>query len=265
MQNILSIDLEDWYQARSYRSKIEIKDWDRLESRLDQNTQEILNVLKAHHTKATFFVLAYNAGRHPDLIRSIVSESHEIGLHGFYHNLVYRQSPSEFKNELDDAKKLLEDVSGTRVIGFRAPSWSITRHSLWALDILLQSGFLYDSSMDESVFRHSKEKIPKGLQEFGRSSLRILNQSLPFAGGFFLRAYPYFLTRRLIQEKNKKGQRIVAYIHQWEMDESALEVRPYFPRSIIYNFRLNSTKGKLIALLRDFKFDSIKNIFFMGD
>ena len=265
MQNILTIDLEDWFQAQSYRSKIEIRDWDKTESRLRNNTLEILNILRQFNTKATFFVLAYNARRHPDIIQLIKEEGHELGLHGYYHNLVSHQSYSEFKNEIDASKKILEDMAQTKVIGFRAPCWSITKSCLWALDILFQMGFFYDSSMDESIFQKYVEKIPLGLLEVPRSEFRIFNLSFPSGGGFFLRAYPYSLTKYFIQQKNKRGKKNVVYLHPWEIDRSPLAIKPYFPRTIIYHFGLNSTRRKLCALLRDFKFNSIKNIYFTTD
>lgn len=262
MQNILTIDLEDWYQTQSYRSKISIHDWDKIKGRLVTNTSEILEILRKFNTKATFFVLGYNAKRHPDIIHLIKREGHELGLHGYYHNLVYRQSFSQFNNETDYSKKLIEDISQAKVIGFRAPNWSITTSCLWALDILIQLGFCYDSSMDESVFRKSYKKIPQGLLEIHRPALKFLNKSIPFSGGFFLRAYPYFFIRHLIRQKNKKGQKVVIYIHPWEIDKDAFCIKPHLPKRIISNFRLASTKEKLHSLLRDFEFNSIKNIFF---
>ena len=262
MENILTIDLEDWYQTQSYRSKISIRDWDKIKSRLVSNTLEILKILRQFNTKATFFVLAYNAKRHPDIIHLIKKEGHELGVHGYYHNLVYHQSFLEFKNEIDYSKKLIEDVSQAKVIGFRAPNWSITRSCLWALDILCALGFSYDSSMDEAAFKEIEDKFPSGLLELPRPNIKFFNKAMPFAGGFFLRALPYFLTKKMIEKKNRGGDRAIVYIHPWEFDAGPFKTKPDLPKKIQHDFRLGCTKTILHSLLRDFSFDSVENTFF---
>lgn len=263
MQNILTIDLEDWYQGQFYKSKINISDWDRLKSKLVIDTLKILHILRQLKTYATFFIVAYNAKRHPEILHLIEKDGHELALHGYYHDLVYRQTPTQFRNEIDYSKKLIEDISQTKVIGFRAPTWSIKHSCLWALDILLESGFLYDSSMERSVFKNIHDKIPPGLLEIPRSTFEFLGRPIPFAGGFFLRAYPYYFTKWLIQQKNKKGDRVLIYIHPWEFNTDPAEIELVFPKKFINEFRLHTVEQKFELLQKDFNFNSIKNIFFI--
>ena len=206
MRNILTIDVEDWYQTLSYNSKISIFSWDARKSQLIESLLEILGVLKKINTRATFFILAYNVHRHPEIINLLKADGHEIALHGYYHNLIFRQKPLEFRKEVEYSKKLLEDLSGMKILGYRAPNWSLDLSCFWALEILQDLGFLYDSSMTEGFFKKNKYRIPSGLIEIPRSSFTVLNISIPFAGGFFLRAYPYFLTNYLMRHKNEKSK-----------------------------------------------------------
>jgi len=261
IQNILTVDLEDWYQTEFRKSKIRISDWDKTESRLQYYILQVLELLRKFNTRATFFVLAYNAKRHSEIIHMIKNEGHELGLHGYYHNLVFRQTPSQFKQEIDYSKKLMEDTYQVEIKGFRAPNWSITHSCLWALDILKELGFSYDSSMSEYVFNNMHNRIPPGLLEIPRSELRFLNQSIPIAGGFYLRAYPYSFTRNWIKQRNKKGQRALVYIHPWEFNKGPFPIETIFIKRMIYNFRLRNTKDILYSLLQDFNFNSIQQIF----
>ena len=153
MRNILTIDVEDWYQTLSYNSKISIFSWDARKSQLIESLLEILGVLKKINTRATFFILAYNVRRHPEIINLLKVDGHEIALHGYYHNLIFRQKPLEFRKEVEYSKKLLEDLSGMKILGYRAPNWSLDLSCFWALEILQDLGFLYDSSMTEGFFK----------------------------------------------------------------------------------------------------------------
>ena len=262
MQNIFTIDLEDWYQTESYRSKISISSWDAQHCKLLESTLEMLFILRKYNTKATFFILAYNVKRHKEIISLIKRDNHEIALHGYYHNLVFRQKPLEFRKEVEYSKKLLEDIYRTKIIGFRAPNWSIFPSCSWALEILRDLNFLYDSSMNEGIFKRNKYKIPKDLLEVPRSTIDILYVSMPFAGGFFLRAYPYWLTRYLIRRKNYKNEEALVYTHPWEIENKQVLPRLSFLNEIKSSFRLSCTRNYLLNLLKDFKFNSIKNIFF---
>ncbi len=262
MKNLLTIDLEDWYQGHFYQNKIKTSDWDCMKSNLEEDASLFLSILKQRNVKATFFILAYNVKRHPRLIRMIKEEGHELALHGYYHNLVYRYTPSEFEKEIYYSKKLIEDACQARVVGFRAPAWSITSSCLWALDVLIKLGFLYDSSMTESVFSKNNKSIPAGILELPRTTLKILGGGIPFAGGFFLRAYPYLMTKYLIKRENNNGRKTIVYIHPWEFSDGHFMIKPDFPKGRINDFNRHSTKRKLEALLEDFKFGPIKELIF---
>lgn len=263
LRNILTIDVEDWYQTESYKSKISVSSWNTRKSKLIEPLLEILDVLKKFNIKATFFILVYNVYRHPEIINLLKSGGHEIALHGYYHNLIYRQKPSEFRKEIEYSKKMLEDLSGVRIIGYRAPNWSLILSCFWALEILNDLGFLYDSSMTEGFLKKNEYKIPPQLIEIPRSSFTVLNISIPFGGGFFLRAYPYFLTNYLMRCRSAKNKMTLIYIHPWELVEKKSDrPRLSFLNEVKSGFRLSAARAYLNSLLKDFKFDSIRNIYF---
>lgn len=262
MQNIITIDLEDWYQTQSYKAKIDKTDWDNIKGVLFANTVRILDLLRQFNVRATFFVLAYNAKRYPEIIRMIKEEGHEVGLHGYYHNLVCRQTPAQFRSEIEYSKRLLEDIGQTEIIGFRAPNWSIITSCLWALDILVELGFDYDSSIDGAVFKSMFNRIPLELLEVPRSVFTFLSISFPFAGGFFLRAYPYAFTKFLIDKMNKQGKEVMVYIHPWELSDESHNVQPKLYCIPIAKYGVDTTQQKLQFLLEDFKFNSIKGKYF---
>lgn len=265
MQNILTIDLEDWYQTQAWRPVARVEEWDNCEGRLKENTFLILDMLREYNTKATFFVVAYNAKRHPEIIRLIRDEGHELAAHGYHHNLIYLQTPKQFRDEINSAKKLIEDIAQEEVIGFRAPSWSITRECLWALDVLLELGFRYDSSIDGAVYKIIQPKFPQGLLEIPRSNFRVLNISFPFAGGFFLRFYPYLFTRLGIWKENRIRRRVVVYMHPWEFDRGRINNADIPMQAMLDNFNLKCAKSRLTNLLKDFDFSSVKDIFFVKE
>lgn len=262
MRNILTIDLEDWYQTNSYNPIVSVSEWDKFEGILSDASLKILEILNMFNVKATFFVLAYNAKRFPDLIRCIQQQGHELAIHGYYHELVYKQTPEQFSKNISDAKKIVEDICQKKVIGYRAPNWSVNSSCKWAFDILFQTGFLYDSSVKGRDLDRLKADIPAGLMEIPRSEFKFLNIGIPLAGGFFLRAYPYCLTNSFIKRKNSHDQRVVVYLHPWEFDSSRRDIAPGFPGNIVSGFNLKKTDRVFSRLLEDFKFDSVKNTFF---
>ena len=262
MKNLLTIDLEDWYQTNSYKAVVSVSSWDRFEGVLNNTTFKILDILQKFKLKATFFILAYNARRFPELIRSIQAQGHELGIHGYHHELVYDQTPEQFAKDVRQAKSIVEDICQKEVIGYRAPNWSINSSCRWAFDILHQAGFSYDSSVKEGEFNKLKPDMPEGLMEICLSEFRFLHVNIPFGGGFFLRAYPYCFTSSLIRKRNLQGQGVVVYLHPWEFDASRRDVNPGLRGSIISSFNLSKTESIFFRLLDEFEFDSIKNIFF---
>ena len=263
--NALSVDLEDWYEAEAFAHDRRLH-----ASRVVPVTMEVLDLFDEFEAKATFFVLGHVAELHPNLIKDVAARGHEIGTHGWSHRLLYEMGPDLFAEELDRSKKLCEDLSGKAVLGHRAACWSITNDSLWALDILLERGFAYDSSIfptknflygipDAPRFAHRREN---GLLEIPPSTIKLLGRTMPIAGGFFLRALPGWMMRNGIKKLNADGEPAVIYTHPWEFD-------PKQPRDlaisrtdrVIHYWNLRSTMGKFRKLLTEFRFGRMDEVF----
>jgi polysaccharide deacetylase family protein (PEP-CTERM system associated) len=226
LRHALTIDVECWYHAENLRPVAPASDWDRLETRVARNTDLLLELFDRRGVKATFFVLGDAARREPEVVRSIAARGHEVACHGWSHELVYRQTPEVFRDETRRAKAFLEDISGTAVTGYRASTFSIVERSLWALDILAEEGFLYDSSI--APVRHDRYGIPsspraphlrplrngRAIAEFPVSCGSLLGWRLPVGGGFF-RLLPLGWTRRALASREAPG---TIYLHPWEFD-----------------------------------------------
>jgi polysaccharide deacetylase family protein (PEP-CTERM system associated) len=273
MRNALTIDVEDYYHVAVFESVIRFADWERYESRVEQNLQHLLNLLDAYQTKATFFVLGWVAERHPYLVRAIQECGHEVASHGYAHQLLYTQTPSQFREETRRSKRILEDAIGRPIIGYRAASYSITKESLWALEILREEGFEYDSSI--FPIHHDRYGIPgssrfchivnghhgAGLIEFPPSTLRLAGTNIPIAGGGYFRIYPYNLTRWGIRYLNlKEHQPAVVYLHPWEIDPDQPRIRASMFSRFRQYFNLDKTEKRLVRLLQDFTFGTMASI-----
>jgi len=274
MLNALTIDVEDYYQVSAFESVVRFEDWDQYESRVERNTYRILDILDEHKTKATFFVLGWVAERQPKLVKAIHERGHEVASHGYAHQRVYHQTPDQFRQETRRSKQILEDAICQPIIGYRAASYSITEKSLWALDILLEEGFLYDSSIfpvrhdlygipHHHRFFHLIKRDGRGiLGEFPLSTFRMFGLNVPVAGGGYLRLFPYVVTRLAIKSLNvRKKQLAVVYLHPWEIDPG----QPRLPGGIRSRFRhyvnLKETERTFQKLLHDFRFDTLKSIY----
>jgi polysaccharide deacetylase family protein (PEP-CTERM system associated) len=243
-----------------------------MESRVVSNTTRLLDIFDEFHVRSTFFVLGWVAERQPELVREIARRGHEIASHGYAHRLVYDQTPDAFRADVRRAKQLLEDAAGRRVVGYRAPSYSITPRSLWALDILLEEGYQYDSSI--FPIRHDRYGIPVSdrrpyvieraagtLVEVPGSTTRVGPLNLPVAGGGYFRIFPYWWTRWGIERVNRLERRaVVFYLHPWEIDPS----QPRLEAGTLAKFRhyrnLHDTESRLRQLLRDFRFGTIQTM-----
>lgn len=272
MLNALTIDVEDYYMVSAFAGEIRFADWHRYESRVERNTHRILDMLGTHNVKGTFFVLGWIAERFPSLVKEIQSRGHEIASHGYNHRLVYDLSPEDFREDVKRSRTVLEDITGTPVLGYRAASYSVVRRSIWALDILIEEGFLYDSSI--FPVHHDRYGMPGAgrhphlitrshgsIIEFPPATLKVGKSTIPVAGGGYLRLMPLALTRHAIRRLNEHENQIaVVYLHPWEIDPE----QPRLRGSLLSRFRhyvnLDSTLGKLGALLTDFKFDSLSTI-----
>ncbi len=265
MNNYLTIDVEDYFQVSAFGDIISPADWDAMDQRIHANTTLILGLLKKHRVKATFFVVGWIAEKHPRIVRSIMADKHEIGCHSFWHRKIYDLTPEEFREDTLKAKTILESICCKKITSYRAPSYSITKKSLWALDILEELGFTTDSSIfpilhdvcgipESPRFRYNLPQ--KGMVEFPISTALFCGQKIPIAGGGYFRLFPYWLTRLALKRINKKERRpFLFYLHPWEIDCE----QPRFKQAkLISRFRhynnLSKTMGRFERLLSDFKF-----------
>jgi polysaccharide deacetylase family protein (PEP-CTERM system associated) len=273
IQNALTVDVEDYYHVSGFERDIQREDWGSYPSRVVQNTRRILALLNGTHVKATFFVLGWVADHYPYLVSEIDAAGHEIGSHSYWHHLVYRQSPCEFRDDLCRSRDLLQDITGKSVTAYRAPSFSITSESLWALDILAQEGFQVDASIFP-IYHHRcgipgapchpfiHETLSGNITIFPGSVVRIGKVNLPIAGGGYFRLLPYWFTNRLLRHINKRlGQPFVFYIHPWEVDpeQPRLKVSTRVMRFRHY-VNLSTTKAKVQRLLTHFSFNRLNCI-----
>ena len=270
--NALTVDVEDYFHVSVFDGIIPRHRWEALESRVCRNTDRLLEIFADADVRATFFVLGWVADRFPHLVRRIAASGHEIASHGYAHRLVYDQTPMDFRSDVRRAKQLLEDASGVPVGGFRAPSYSVTPRSLWALDILIEEGYWYDASIFPIL--HDRYGIPVSCRrpyrlERGRgaiveapaSTVRVGACNLPIAGGGYFRILPYAWTRWGISRLNTtERQPAIFYLHPWEIDPE----QPRLQAGRLSRFRhyrnLQSTEQRLRQLLTDFSFDTVASI-----
>lgn len=272
IQNALTIDVEDYFQVAALAEAVDRDDWSSMEYRVEANTDRLLALFDEHQTKATFFTLGWVAERSPALIRRIRDAGHEIASHGYSHQLIYTQTPEVFREETRKSKTVLEDITGNAVTGYRAASYSITSKSRWALDILYEEGFTWDSSifpvhhdrygMPGTPHEPYLLQTPNGgtLTEFPLSTCPIGQYRLPIAGGGYFRLFPYGLSRWGLGKINKAGQPFIFFLHPWEIDteQPRLKVKA-FSRFRHYN-NLDKCMGRLERLLGDFRFGSVSDV-----
>ena len=270
--NALTIDVEDYYHVAALAPSISRNSWDERESRVVDNTRKLLAIFEEFDVRATFFVLGWVAERHPHLVKEIAARGHEIGCHGFSHRVVYEQSPEEFREETRRSKDLLENLIGSEVLGYRAASFSITSKSLWALDILVELEFAYDSSI--FPVRHDRYGIPdaeraphristpkeRSIAEWPLSTAQVLGCRLPLAGGGYFRLLPYWFSRRGLASINTRERRpFIFYLHPWEIDPA----QPRVPAGRLSRFRhytnLEKCEERLRRLLHEFRFSTARD------
>ena len=271
-KNALTIDVEDYFQVAALAEAVDRKDWSSMEYRVEANTDRLLELFSERAVKATFFVLGWVAERSPELVRRIQNAGHEIASHGYSHQLVYTQTPDVFRDETRKSKQILEDITGEAITGYRAASYSITAQSRWALDVLCEEGFTWDSSifpvhhdrygMPGTPHEPYRLEAPGGgtLIEFPLSTCPLGNYRLPIAGGGYFRLYPYWLSRWGLGKINRAGQPFIFYLHPWEIDtgQPRLDVKA-LSRFRHYN-NLDKCMGRLERLLRDFRFGSVSDV-----
>ena len=273
IRNALTFDVEEYFHAEVFAGVVRREQWSTLESRVARATERLLTLLAECGTRATFFVLGWVAERHPELIRAIAAQGHEVACHGYGHQMITRQSRAEFTEDIHRAKAALEDTAGVTVTGYRAPTFSVVRETLWSLEVLAENGFQYDSSIFPIV--HDRYGIPdaprfphrlgagRGMEitEFPLSTVTRFGCRFPVAGGGYFRLFPYAVTRWALRQLNaREGQPAMVYLHPWEIDPG----QPRLPVGRAAQFRhsvnTGATLAKLRRLLRDFKFSPVRDV-----
>jgi polysaccharide deacetylase family protein (PEP-CTERM system associated) len=271
--NAMTIDVEDYFHVSVFDGVVPRHQWDGLESRVCANTDRILEIFDERQVRATFFILGWVAERFPDLVRRIAWAGHEIASHGYAHRLVYDQTPAAFREDVRRAKALLESTAGVPVLGFRAPSYSITPRSLWALDVLIEEGYTYDTSI--FPIHHDRYGIPLSARhpywihraagsilEVPGSTLRWNGMNMPIGGGGYFRLLPYAWTRWGISQLNREEQRpAVFYLHPWEIDPDQPRLRTSTLGRLRHYGRLAETEQRLRRLLSEFSFGPLCSTF----
>ncbi|MDH5593189.1 MAG: DUF3473 domain-containing protein [Gammaproteobacteria bacterium] len=269
----MTVDVEDYFQVSAFEKYIDRSDWNNLPCRVENNTGRLLDLFDKHNVKITFFMLGWVAERYPGLIRKIVDSGHELASHGYSHVRVTEQTPQQFREDIIKTKKLLEDISGKEIKGYRAASYSIGASNLWALQELQEAGHLYSSSI--YPIKHDLYGMPEaprfafyphgdsGILEIPVTTVELGNRKFPCGGGGYFRFFPYMLSRWAMRRVNRHdGQSCLFYFHPWEID-------PEQPRQTGINFKtrfrhylnLNRMHDRLERLLTDFKWDRMDNIF----
>jgi polysaccharide deacetylase family protein (PEP-CTERM system associated) len=270
--NAMTIDVEDYFHVSVFDGIVPRSRWAELESRVCANTDRLLGIFDDAKVTATFFVLGWVAERFPELVRRIADLGHEVASHGYAHRLVYDQTPVTFREDVRRAKRLLEDASGCLVGGYRAPSYSITPRSLWAIDILIEEGYWYDSSIFPIM--HDRYGIPVSarhpysldrkngtLTELPGSTIRMGRSNLPIGGGGYFRILPYQWTRWGIARLNRlEGQAAIFYLHPWEIDPDQPRLHAGFLSRFRHYRNLGKTESRLRQLLHDFRFGPVRDI-----
>lgn len=271
MLNALTFDIEEFFQVTGFAGSVRPIQWDLYELRAERNTDEILQLLADRRVRATFFVLGWLAHRRPALVQRIAAAGHEVASHGYWHQLVTTQTQQQFRGDVRTAKQVLEDILGRPVLGYRAPSFSISPDRAWAFDVLVEEGYEFDSSVAagrrNSCGHLAADGMPFILQtsagplrEVPMPTIRYLGRSIPVGGGGYFRMYPYCVTRAALRRLNAAGKPVCVYLHPWEFDPEQPRLRVPFARSFKHRVNLHSTFQKFERLLDDFQFDTISAV-----
>jgi polysaccharide deacetylase family protein (PEP-CTERM system associated) len=273
IKNALTVDVEDYFQVSAFEPYIAKEQWNTLPHRVELNTRRILDIFEKRGVKATFFTLGWVAERYPDLIHRIVNDGHELACHGYEHIRVTEQTPAQFRADVSKSKKILEDLSGREVKGYRAASYSIGATNLWALDILQELGFQYSSSI--YPVKHDLYGMPEAprfifepiknqtFKEIPITTIRFGDKNIPCGGGGFFRFYPYEFSRWALKHVNDKEQQAgIFYFHPWEIDpEQPRQQGLSLKAKTRHYLNLHKMEGRINRLLTDFQWDTMENVF----
>jgi len=271
MHNAFTVDVEDYYMVSAFADVVKFENWRTYESRVERNTYRILDLMDEYQVKGTFFMLGWVAEHCSALTREIHDRGHEVASHGYRHQLVYDMTQEQFRDDIRKTKIILEDITGKSVSGFRAASYSIVERSLWALDVLIEEGYRYDSSIfpihhdrygfpAAKRFPHVVDSKSGRLFEFPPSTYPLFGQNIPFCGGGYLRLLPKGLITAAINRINmKEKQPVLVYIHPWEIDIDQPRLSGRLRSNIRHYLNLKSTLPKIRTLLGEFRFKPLSS------
>jgi len=274
--NAMTVDVEDYFHVSAFEKTIAKTDWPNLELRVEKNTNRLLELFDKHDTKSTFFTLGWVAERCPNLIKAIIDQGHELASHGYAHQRAIGMTPQEFKADVEKSKKILEDTSGKAVVGYRAPSFSINDSNTWVYDTLLELGFEYSSSTypinhdlygvpewPRFLYQREEGDGDKKIIEIPIPTLRKNNINTGIGGGGYFRLYPYWLSKRRIDKFHQQEQQPYSfYFHPWEIDPQQPRISNAPLKSKIRHYiNLSAMEGKLEKLLKDYKWNTMKNVY----
>jgi polysaccharide deacetylase family protein (PEP-CTERM system associated) len=270
--NAMTVDVEDYFHVSAFAGVVSPSQWNLYQSRVCRNTERLLGIFEEYDVRATFFMLGWVAERFPELVQRIHRGGHELASHSYDHGLVYDKTPTTFRQDLRRARVAIEQASGVAVTGYRAPSYSITDRSLWALDVLISEGYTYDSSI--YPIRHDRYGIPAwprhmhqvtrpegSLWELPGSTVRRAGTNLPMGGGGYFRLLPYWWTRNGIRAINAIENRpAVFYLHPWEIDPDQPRLHGSAMSRLRHYRNLDRTEARLRRLLGEFRFGPVSSI-----
>lgn len=266
----MTCDVEDYFQVSAFEGLVPRSRWSEIECRIPGNVDKALQLFSDNDAKATFFTLGWVARNHPEVVRRIVAEGHEVASHGMEHRRVWSQDPAEFLDDASTAKKLLEDVSGTRVTGYRAASWSIDGRTPWAHEVLAKAGYSYSSSIYPVSHDHYGMPAAErgahridGVLEIPASTSRIFGRNIPAAGGGYFRLYPLWFSRKLIRERGEAGaDPFIFYFHPWELDPEQPRMGAASHKAKFRHYlNLDKFAPRLARLLKEFKWQRMDQVF----
>jgi polysaccharide deacetylase family protein (PEP-CTERM system associated) len=269
--NALTIDVEDYFQVSAFDGHVDRGAWEKMPSRIERNVEQLLQLLDDRRARATFFTLGWIAERHPSLVRRIVGQGHELASHGYSHRRASELDHTAFSHDIRHAKKLLEDIAGLEVIGYRAPSFSIGKGNLWAFDCIAAAGYRYSSSVYPVQHDHYgmpdaprfPYRVRGGLLEIPVTTTRLFGRNLPAGGGGYFRLAPYNVSRWAIARVNRQEQRpAIFYFHPWEIDPEQPRMKGVSVKTRFRHYlNLHRTRARLTRLLTDFEWDRIDRVF----
>jgi len=277
-KHLMSVDVEDYFMVEAFASSISPDSWETRPSRVAMSTLRVLDLFDRYSVKGTFFFVGWVADKFPKLVREVHARGHELACHSYWHRTVYSQTQDEFREDTRAAVRAIEDAAGVKVFGYRAPSWSITKDCLWALDVLAEEGFTYDSSI--YPIHHDLYGVPgaerfpyklncqngSSLKEYPPTTVRVVGQNLPAAGGGYLRIFPLTYTHWVFRKfETQYHERVIVYLHPWELDPEQPRIPGGLKSRIRHYTNLGSMEDRLESLLARYAFGSFNRLFAEGN